>query len=67
MIAGFDLDLDSQQFVTTWNEAWPEGHTGAVLGFQLSSAEAVDGTCASLTGAGYVGQQAPVNAFMGAR
>lgn len=64
---GFDFDLDSQQFVPQWNAGWPAGHTGPVFGFRLSSAEAVDETYAKLTGAGYDGQQAPFDGFMGAR
>ncbi|MEY2459252.1 MAG: hypothetical protein QOG30_1082 [Acidimicrobiaceae bacterium] len=64
---GFDFDLDSQSFVTKWNEGWPEGTIGPVFGFGLSSAEAVDETYRTLTAAGYAGQQPPWDGFMGAR
>jgi catechol 2,3-dioxygenase-like lactoylglutathione lyase family enzyme len=64
---GFDFDLDSQSFVVQWDAGWPQGHTGAVLGFRLPSSEAVDETYRDLTGAGYFGQQPPWDGFMGAR
>jgi catechol 2,3-dioxygenase-like lactoylglutathione lyase family enzyme len=64
---GFAFDLDSQSFVTHWNEGWPEGQTGPVFGFGLSSTTAVDEAYASLTAAGYAGQQPPWDGFMGAR
>jgi hypothetical protein len=56
---GFDFDMDSQAFVTEWNQGWPPGGTGPVLGFRLASPEAVDGTYQELTTAGHVGQQPP--------
>jgi catechol 2,3-dioxygenase-like lactoylglutathione lyase family enzyme len=64
---GIDFDLDSTSFAVQWNEGWPPDRTGAVLGFRLASAEAVDATYADLTGAGYTGQQEPYDGFMGAR
>ena len=64
---GLDFDLDSTAFATQWNQGWPPGQTGPVLGFRLASAEAVDGTYGDLTRAGYVGQQPPYDGFMGAR
>ena len=67
MDEGLDFDLDSSTFVTQWNEGWPQGRTGPVLGFQLASNEAVDATYNDLTSAGYVGQQRPWDGFMGAR
>ena len=67
VLAGFDFDLDSQAFVTQWNAGWPRGLTGAVLGFQFPSARSVDETYDQLTEAGYTGQQAPWDGFMGAR
>lgn len=67
MVEGFDFDFDSQAFVTKWNEGWPTGRTGAVLGFRLPSSDAVDDAYRDLTGAGYVGQQPPWDGFMGAR
>jgi uncharacterized glyoxalase superfamily protein PhnB len=38
-----------------------------VIGFDLPSREAVDRLYGELTGAGYAGQQAPYDAFWGAR
>jgi catechol 2,3-dioxygenase-like lactoylglutathione lyase family enzyme/uncharacterized damage-inducible protein DinB len=64
---GFDFDLDSQAFVTEWNEGWSAGRSGPVLGFRVSSSEAVDQTYQELTDAGYRGQQRPSDGFMGAR
>jgi len=64
---GLDFDLDSTAFATQWNEGWPTDQTGPVLGFSLASAEAVDTTFTDLTSAGYIGQQAPYDGFMGAR
>ncbi len=63
----FDFDLDSQAFALEWNEGWPAERTGAVLGFRVSSSEAVDTAYEELTHAGYRGQQRPWDAFMGAR
>ena len=67
LVDGFDFDLDSLAFVPQWNQGWPPGQTGPVLGFRVSSAAAVDATYADLIGAGYRGQQPPHDALMGAR
>lgn len=67
VVDGFDFDLDSDAFVPQWNAGWPPGQTGPVLGFRVSSAEAVDATYADLISAGYGGQQPPHDALMGAR
>ena len=64
---GLDFDLDSTVFARQWNEGWPSGRTGPVLGFRLASIKAVNATYDDLTSAGYVGQQAPYDGFMGAR
>ena len=64
---GLDFDLDSVAFATQWNEGWPPGRIGPVLGFRLASADAVDETYRDLTSVGYVGQQPPYDGFMGAR
>ena len=64
---GVDFDLDSSQFASQWNEGWPQGRTGAVIGFRLASREAVDATYQTLVDAGYAGQQPPYDAFWGAR
>ena len=62
---GLDLDLDSDAFATKWDEGW-RGGTG-VLGFKVSSRDAVDQLYAELTEAGYAGQQPPYDACWGAR
>jgi uncharacterized glyoxalase superfamily protein PhnB len=62
---GLDFDLDSAVFASQRNE----GSRGpaCVIGFKVSSSEAVDALFADLTAAGYTGQQAPYDAFWGAR
>jgi catechol 2,3-dioxygenase-like lactoylglutathione lyase family enzyme len=65
--AGLDADLDSASFATVWNEGWPAGQGGVVIGFRVDSRDAVDALHADLTGAGYRSQQAPCDAFWGAR
>jgi catechol 2,3-dioxygenase-like lactoylglutathione lyase family enzyme len=67
VLEGFDFDLDSDVFASQWDKGWPRHRTGAVLGFRLSSAQAVDDTYRDLTSVGHVGQQAPYDGFMGAR
>jgi catechol 2,3-dioxygenase-like lactoylglutathione lyase family enzyme len=64
---GLDLDFDSQEFASVWNQGLPPGRKGAVLGFRLADRESVDRLYAELTQAGYPGQQEPVDAFWGAR
>ena len=70
---GADLDLDSEDFARIWNRGWrglPTVGGGAsmgVLGFKLSSRDAVDAVYADVTGAGAPGQQEPFDAFWGAR
>jgi catechol 2,3-dioxygenase-like lactoylglutathione lyase family enzyme len=67
IIDGFDFDFDSTTFASQWNQGWPPAQIGAVFGFRLASALAVDETYRNLTAAGYVGQQEPYDGFMGAR
>jgi catechol 2,3-dioxygenase-like lactoylglutathione lyase family enzyme len=67
MPEGLDLDLDSREFAVTWNQGWPAGRAGVVVGFQLPDRELVDQTYEDLAGAGYIGQQPPYDAFWGAR
>lgn len=64
---GLDFDLDSSTFAATWNKGWPSGQAGAVVGFSVVRRDTVDAIYADLTGAGYVGQQPPYDAFWGAR
>lgn len=62
---GMDLDLDSAEFARYWDEGWVGGM--GVLGFSVETREQVDEIFADLVGAGYRGQQAPYDAFWGAR
>jgi predicted lactoylglutathione lyase len=64
--AAVDVDLDSTSFANQWNTGWPGG-PGVVLGFKVSSREAVDELVATLAGAGAAVQQPPYDAFWGAR
>lgn len=63
---GTSLGLDSAPFAAVWNQGWPGG-TGVVIGFRVASREDVDALYGELTAAGYAGQQAPYDAFWGAR
>lgn len=63
----FDFDLDSSAFAHLWNEGWPEGKAGVVIGFHVESRSAVDEVYADLVGLGCRSQQAPYDAFWGAR
>jgi uncharacterized glyoxalase superfamily protein PhnB len=68
--SSIDLDLDSTAFARMWNAGW-QGSADlrgkVVVGFALPSRDAVDAIYADLTGAGYVGLQAPWDAFWGSR
>ena len=63
------LRFDSYEFAQKWNVGWRTGNTGGagVIGFRLSSREAVDELYEELTNAGSNAQQAPYDAFWGAR
>ena len=66
---GFTLELDSMAFARRWDPGW-RGHGGPgrnVIGFSLPSREAVDALHADLAAAGCATQQAPYDAFWGAR
>jgi hypothetical protein len=65
--AGIGFDLDAASFASKWNAGWPEGRTGPLIGFSVSTREAVDEVYADMTGAGYAGAQEPFDAFWGAR
>ncbi len=69
MPGGFKLDFDSEINAKQWNEGWRSQSAGAVgvLGFRVASRDVVDELYAELTNAGYRGQQAPYDAFWGAR
>jgi catechol 2,3-dioxygenase-like lactoylglutathione lyase family enzyme len=64
--AGVDVDLDSTSFVQKWDAGWPGG-TGVVVGFKVDSREEVDELVATLSTDGVPVQQAPFDAFWGAR
>ncbi len=65
-----DIELDSAAFASIWNTGWSGRDDlpgNIVVGFQLASREAVDQLFSDLTNAGYVGLQAPYDAFWGSR
>ena len=62
---GVDLDFDSSEFARHWDGGWQDGR--AVIGFRVSTRERVDSLYSQLTALGHVGQQAPYDAFWGAR
>jgi uncharacterized glyoxalase superfamily protein PhnB len=64
---GLDMDLDSTAFAAVWDQGWPDGRTGLVIGFKVADREAVDCIYETMTAAGYEGQQPPFDAFWGAR
>jgi uncharacterized glyoxalase superfamily protein PhnB len=65
-----DLDIDSTAFAQIWNTGW-KGRVDlsgrVVIGFSLSSREAVDALYNDMTTNGYKGLQPPYDAFWGAR
>jgi uncharacterized glyoxalase superfamily protein PhnB len=63
--SGLDLDFDSAAFARQWN-AGSRG-PGVVIGFKFGSRQDVDDAFARLTAAGHRAQQAPYDAFWGAR
>lgn len=69
MPGGFSLELDTADSARLWHAGWradPDS-VGVVIGFALSSREAVDERYTKLTAAGYAGRQPPFDAFWGAR
>jgi uncharacterized glyoxalase superfamily protein PhnB len=66
---GLDLDLDTEQFASKWNDGWPgsQGRRGIVLGLRVSERDDVDRLYDSVVEAGYRVQQPPYDAFWGAR
>jgi uncharacterized glyoxalase superfamily protein PhnB len=69
MPGGFSLELDTAESAHLWHAGWraENAGTGIVLGFSLTTREAVDQRYAELISAGYVGRQPPFDAFWGAR
>jgi catechol 2,3-dioxygenase-like lactoylglutathione lyase family enzyme len=65
---GFELEFDSVELTKSYDSGWsgPEDSKG-VLVFSVATRDAVDQLYGELTDAGYDGQQAPFDAFWGAR
>ena len=65
MPGGFSLGLDTAESARLWHAGWraDPASTGVVLGFMLSSRQAVDDRYAELTAASYQGRQPPFDAF----
>jgi catechol 2,3-dioxygenase-like lactoylglutathione lyase family enzyme len=69
MPSGFSLELDTAESARIWHAGWraDPASVRVVIGFALSTREAVDVRYAELTAAGHVGRQPPFDAFWGAR
>ncbi len=67
MAGEVEVEFDSTAFTAQWNTGWPASHSGVVVGFRVATREDVDDLYQELTGDGHVGQQAPYDAFWGAR
>jgi len=65
---GLLMEWDTAEFAAVWDSG-SRGATGGsvVIGFAVSSRQAVDELYAELTAAGYGGRQRPYDAFWGAR
>lgn len=64
---GVDASLDSSAFASDWNGGWPAGSSGVVIGFRVAAREEVDELHDRVVAAGHRSQQAPYDAFWGAR
>jgi catechol 2,3-dioxygenase-like lactoylglutathione lyase family enzyme len=65
-----NFDVDSTAFAQCWNSGWkgrPDLSGRVVVGFSVSTRADVDDVFRDMTGAGYRGLQAPIDAFWGAR
>jgi len=69
MPTGIRLEFDSAVFAQQWNPGWRESGVGnrAVLFLGVQTREDVDRVYGTVVGAGYRSQQAPLDAFWGAR
>jgi catechol 2,3-dioxygenase-like lactoylglutathione lyase family enzyme len=61
-----DFDVDSTTFVQQWDTGWAGG-PGVVIGFKVDGRDEVDRLVAELSADGVPVQQAPYDAFWGAR
>ena len=65
---GMVLELDNEHLAGIYNAAWrSERSSRALIGFSVSTREAVDQKYVELTAAGYRGKQPPYDPFWGAR
>lgn len=66
---GFVLEFDNLALARIYNASWrePAGSSRALIGFSLSTREAVDARYVELIAAGYEGRQPPYDTFWGAR
>ncbi len=67
---GAIVELDNSAMARIWHGGWHSPDPDArpvILGFSLSSRDAVDEAYRALTAAGYTGRQEPYDAFFGAR
>jgi len=69
LLNGFVLEFDNPVLARTYNASWRrnEGSSRVLIGFSLTTREAVDQRYADLLAAGYAGRQPPYDAFWGAR
>ncbi len=66
MPEGINFDFDSPQLAKSYNGGW-DAERGSVVGFSLASRKEVDERYEEMIEAGYLGLQAPYDAFWGAR
>jgi catechol 2,3-dioxygenase-like lactoylglutathione lyase family enzyme len=66
---GASFEMDSTTFAPRWNSGWPgtAGRGAAVFGFRVATREDVDRIHDDLVASGSTSQQAPYDAFWGAR
>jgi uncharacterized glyoxalase superfamily protein PhnB len=67
---GFDLEFDSPALARVYNAGWQppaDARGGVVIGFTVTTRDAVDECFARMTAAGYGATQPPFDAFWGAR
>ena len=66
---GFVLEFDSVELARAYNAGWRTATEGsrALIGFSVSTRDAVDERYAALTAVGYQGLQPPYDTFWGAR